>query len=146
MASLETCAPEDLSRLTAELANLLPPDEEDDLRRDFTTWLLQLLHRLLPGGTIPETALLEEMPMLEETLLDWWNGAREDGWVKGQAKGHEEGQVKGKQQMLLRLLEKRFGRLPRKALSKVGALLADNELDALFDRALTAGSLRELGL
>jgi len=80
--------------------------------------------------------------MLEETLLDWWNGAQNEGWVKGR----EEGRAKGKQQMLLRLLEKRFGRLPRKALRKVGALLADNELDALFDRALTAGSLAELGL
>jgi hypothetical protein len=139
---LETCAPHDLPRLTAELANLLPPGEEGDLRRDFTAWLLQLLHRLLPGGTIPETADLEDVPMLEETLLDWWNGARNEGWVKGR----EEGQVKGKQQMLLRLLEKRFGTLPRKTLRKVGALLADHELDALFDRALAAGSLRELGL
>jgi flagellar biosynthesis/type III secretory pathway protein FliH len=137
---------------------LLPPGQEDKLRRDFTAWLLQLLRRLLPGGTIPETALLEEMPMLEETLLDWWNGAREDGWVKGQAKGHEEGrakgreegqlegQLRGKQQMLLRLLEKRFGRLSRKALRKVEALHADNQLDSLFDRALTADSLGELGL
>jgi len=151
---LETCAPEDLSRLTAELAALLPPGEDDDLRRDFTAWLLQLLHRLLPGGTIPETAQLEEVPMLEETLIDWWNGARQDGWVKGQAQGREEGQaqgreegeLKGKQQMLLRLLEKRFGNLPRKTLRKVGALLADHELDALFDRALTASSLAELGI
>ena len=139
---LETCAPEDLSHLTAELAALFPPGEDDDLRRDFTAWLLQLLHRLLPGGTIPETADLEDMPMLEETLLDWWNGAREEG----QAQGREEGQVKGKQQLLLRLLEKRFGKLSRKALRKVGALLSDNELDALFDRALTAGSLAELGI
>jgi flagellar biosynthesis/type III secretory pathway protein FliH len=100
--------------------------------------------------------------MLEETLLDWWNGAREDGWVKGRAKGREEGraqgreegqaegqlegQLRGKQQMLLRLLEKRFGRLPRKALRKIEALHADNQLDSLFDRALTADSLRELGL
>jgi predicted transposase/invertase (TIGR01784 family) len=159
---LETCAPEDLSRLTAELAELLQPGEEDDLRRDFTTWLLQLLHRLLPGGTIPEKARLEEMPMLEETLLDWWNDARAEGWAKGQAKGRaegqakgraegqamgrEEGQVKGRQQMLLHLLEKRFGRLPRKTRRKVGALLSGNELEALFDRALTAGSLQELGL
>jgi predicted transposase YdaD len=97
---------------------------------------------------------LEEMPMLEETLLDWWNGAREDGWVKGReegrAKGREEGQLegqlRGKQQMLLRLLEKRFGRLPRKALRKIEALHADNQLDSLFDRALTADSLSELGL
>lgn len=76
--------------------------------------------------------------MLEETLLDWWNGARDAG--------RTEGQLKGKQQLLLRLLEKRFGRLPRKALRKVEAILADNDLDILFDRALTAGSLAELGL
>jgi predicted transposase YdaD len=88
--------------------------------------------------------------MLEETLLDWWNGAREDGWVKGRATGRAEGQLegqlRGKQQMLLRLLEKRFGRLPRKTLRKIEALHADHQLDFLFDRALTADSLRELGL
>jgi hypothetical protein len=67
---LETCDPRDLPRLTAELATLLPRGEEAGLRRAFTAWLLRLLHRLLPGVTIPEVADLEEMPMLEETLIE----------------------------------------------------------------------------
>ena len=32
---LETCAPEDLPALTAELAALLPPWEQPELRQDF---------------------------------------------------------------------------------------------------------------
>ncbi len=48
--------------------------------------------------------------------------------------------------MLLRLLEKRFGRLPRKVNRQVGALTSVQELDRLFDSALVAGSLEELGL
>ena len=38
---LETCAPEDLPALTAELAALLPPGREPELRQDFTSWLLR---------------------------------------------------------------------------------------------------------
>ena len=139
---LETCAPSDLPRWTAQLAALLPQGKEDRLRQDMTEWLLHLLHRLMPGGTIPEKAKLEDMTMLEETLLNWWNGAREEGRVEGRVKG----QIEGSQQMLLRLLEKRFGRLPRKIHRQVGALTSVQELDRLFDSALVAGSLKELGL
>jgi len=82
------------------------------------------------------------MTMLEETLVNWWNGAREEGRVTGR----EKGQMEGRQQMLLRLLEKRFGRLPRKIHRQVGALTSVQELDRIFDSALAAGSLKELGL
>src|SRR5882724_909782 len=143
---LETCTPRDLPRLTSELAALLPPGREERLRRAFTEWLFRLLHRLLPGATIPETAKLEEMPTIEETILEWWNGAREEGRLEGETKGRREGEIAGMRQMLLKLLTKRFGRLPQKARRRVEALASARELEALLGRALMAGSLEELGL
>jgi hypothetical protein len=48
---LEASTPADLPALTAELAALLPPGEEPELRRDFTSWLIHLLRRMRPGVT-----------------------------------------------------------------------------------------------
>jgi putative YhgA-like transposase/uncharacterized protein DUF4351 len=139
---LETCAPRDLPRLTRELAALLPRGRELRLRQAFTTWLLHLVHRLLPGATIPETADLEEMPMLEETLLEWFQGAREEGL----SQGRREGQLEGMRKMLLRLLDQRFGKLPQKARRQVAALSSARQLERLLERAVAARSLKELGL
>jgi hypothetical protein len=59
---LETCAPEDLPRLTADLAALLPPGKEDKLRRDFTTWLLQLLRRFFLEVQFPRRRYWRRCP------------------------------------------------------------------------------------
>jgi hypothetical protein len=143
---LETCAPRDLPRLTAELAALLPQGQEAGLRRAFSVWLLRLMRRLLPHATIPETADLEEMPMLEETLLEWFHGARQEGRMEGRQEGRQEGQIEGMRQLLLRVLEQRFGSLPQKARRKVGSLASAQEIEALLGRALASPSLDELGL
>ncbi|HZF10276.1 MAG TPA: Rpn family recombination-promoting nuclease/putative transposase [Thermoanaerobaculia bacterium] len=143
---LETCTPEDLPRLTAGLAALLPRGREERLRHAFAEWLLRLLHRLAPGATIPETADLEEMPMLEETLREWFDGARKEGLQVGLQEGRQEGRIEGMRQMLLGFLEERFGRLPQRVRRKVVALASSEELQRLLSRSFTAGSLEELGL
>jgi predicted transposase/invertase (TIGR01784 family) len=139
---LETCAPRDLPRLTEELAALLPRGQETGLRRAFSVWLLRLMRRLLPHATIPETADLEEMPMLEETLLEWFDGARQEG----RKEGRQEGQIEGMRQLLLRVLEQRFGPLSQEARRKIGALASAQEIEALLGRALTSSSIDALGL
>ena len=71
---------------------------------------------------------------------------REEGRTEGRDEGRKEGQLKGMRQMLLRLLEERFGSLPQKTRRRVGALASARELEGLLRRALTAGSLEELEL
>jgi hypothetical protein len=134
---LETATPEDLPDLTAELSRLLPrKDEDPELRHSLHRWLVRLLRRLLPGVTIPDDDF-EEMPMLEETLIEWRDNARKEGL--------REGQVEGKRQFLLQQLEQRFGALSPKVRRKVKAS-SETRLEELGKRVLVAGSLAEMGL
>jgi hypothetical protein len=127
---LETCAPEELPDLTAELAASLRQGEESDLRDAFTVWLRQLLRRLRLGVTIPQVGDLEETAMLEETLREWLNSAKREGQTE----------------LLLQQLEQRFGTLPREVRRRVKAMTSPQELGALAQRVLIAGSLAEMGL
>jgi predicted transposase/invertase (TIGR01784 family) len=131
---IETCEPEDLPRLTDQLARLLPPGEEPELRRTITIWLLAVLRRIFPGVTIPETVDLEDAPMLEETMLEWDRKQR-----------REERQV-GMRELLLQLLERRFGPLPQEKRHRVEAIASSARLKRLADKILTAKSLDEMGL
>jgi hypothetical protein len=139
---LEASTPADLPALTAELAALLPPGEEPELRRDFTSWLIHLLRRMRPGVTIPEVGKLEEIAMLEETLTEWMNGATERGWRKGR----QEGQVEGMRTLLLGQLEQRFETVPLQVRRRVEAIQSAQELEALAGRVLVARSIAEMGL
>jgi len=147
---LETCAPEDLPDLTAELAALLPRGEASELREHFTTWLRQLLRRLRPGVTIPQIGDLEEIAMLEETLTEWLNGAERKGRVEGQHEGRragrQEGQIEGMQKLLLQMLEQRFGAVPVEVRRGVRVITSARKLGALAKRVLVAVSLAEMGL
>jgi len=135
---LEAAGPADLPALATELANLLPKKEEDpDLRRALHGWLLRLLRRLLPRVTIPDDDDFEEMPMLEETLIEWRDTARKEG--------RNEGRIAGMRQFLLQLLEERFGVLSPKVRRKVKAS-SEKRLQELGRRVLVAGSLAEMGL
>jgi|SRR5882724_13074418 len=155
---LETCAPEDLPELTAELAALLPQEKEPELRQHFTTWLRRLLRRMQPGVTIPQFSDLEEIAMLEETLTEWLNGAerkgriagRSEGQVEGRTEGRkegrQEGEIAGMRQLLLQQLQQRFGALPSGVRRRVRSITSRKELKALAKRVLVAGSLAEMGL
>jgi len=62
------------------------------------------------------------------------------GLAKGLAEGKREGLVEGQLQFLERLLRRRFGRLPQRALDRLGAATPD-ALQAIADRLLTAATL-----
>jgi hypothetical protein len=62
------------------------------------------------------------------------------------AEGAREGERRALQGVLLRLLEKRFGPVPQKALKKVERLRSVPRLNDLVERVLTASSLEDLGL
>lgn len=128
---IETCEEvEKIPRLTRDLAALLPSPEEPELRQTIGEWLAHVLRRIAPGVTIPDVINLEDTSMLEENLLDWG----------------EKKRTEGKREMLLRLLERRFGPVPEAVRHKVEEIRSDRRLERLADKILTAGSLREMGL
>jgi hypothetical protein len=127
---LETCAPQELPALATQLAALLPPGEKAELRHDFTSWLLRLLHRLRPGVTIPEVMELEDIPMLEETLMEW----------------RETAQLEGVRKFLLSQMERRFGQVPQRVRQQVLAISSLQTLEELGGRILVADSLQAMGL
>jgi hypothetical protein len=120
--------------LTSELAALFPRGEEPELRRTITIWLLSVLRRSFPGATIPETIDLEDTSMLEENMREW------------SKKNRQEGRVEGVREVLLRLLERRFGPIPEEKRRGIEAITSRARLNRLADRILTARSLDEMGL
>ena len=139
------------------LYTIMNNDPQWVCERAFTPWLLRLLRRSLPGVTIPEVVELEDTPMLEETLKEWWgNGfeeAREKGLREGRTEGRTEGRMEGlteglegMRRLLCHLLEQRFGPLPRKARRQVEAIDSMAELERLAQRVLQAESLDAMGL
>src|SRR5262249_61298932 len=109
---------------------LLPRDEESELRRDFGTWLSHLLRRLHPGAIIPETLVLEDIPMLEETLTEWL----------------AEGRREGMRQILLQLLDQRFGTLPQQVRRQVEAGASAQRVGGVAKQGLVGDSLQAMGL
>lgn len=143
---LEACdEPEEFSVVTSELAALVPEEEKSGLRRELTAWVLKVLRRAFPGATIPGIEDLKEVPMLEENLKRWRDAAWEDGLREGRQEGLREG-LRTTHQLLLRQMERRFGRVPKRVRAKVEKISSMDELERLADELLVARSLKELGL
>ena len=56
-----------------------------------------------------------------------------------------EGRIQGKQETLSRLMQVRFGILPQEVVDKVRKIESEEELTILFDKAIIASSLDEIG-
>ena len=65
------------------------------------------------------------MPTMVET---WLERGRTEGLAKGHAEGHTEGIQAGEKRMLLRLLERRFGKVPKTYQTRITAADADTLL------------------
>ena len=72
--------------------------------------------------------------MLEETALEW-----RQQYLK-------EDRQEGMRQLLLQLIERRFGPLPEERRRSVEAITSPIRLKRLADKILTARSLDEMGL
>ena len=58
----------------------------------------------------------------------------------------EDGIQQGKRLLLIQLLATKFGELPQSVTEQIHGMTADEELDQLGARLLTANSLEEMGL
>lgn len=139
LARLETSLDAgEFSRSARDLVLLLPGEEHRELRRILGRWATQVMRRLFRGVTIPGVEDLEEVAMLEETFKEWERRAKREGRV--------EGRLEGTRHTVLRLMTRRFGRVPRRVREQVNAISSLRDLEKIADKILTAGSLQELGL
>lgn len=84
----------------------------------------------------------------------WADRLRQEGFEVGVREGKEEGRKEGKKvgvqegkrDLLLELLERRFGDLPDATVQRVHALTSSEELSRLAARVLEAPTLEALGL
>ncbi|MEM9597854.1 MAG: DUF4351 domain-containing protein, partial [Acidobacteriota bacterium] len=114
---------EESSRFAASLA-----DETEEVRTMETTWADKLIAKGIQQGLAQG---------VEQGLAQ----GVEQGLAQGVATGRREGMV----DTTVRLLEKRFGRLPGASRRRIDGL-DERGLEALADRLLEAASLRDLGL
>ena len=110
-------------------------------------WLLRQREHLealvrIVGGEIADALDFEtEIVNMAESIIEI---SEQRGLQQGIEQGIEQGETRGKQAALLKVLEHRFQRVPESVITRVRALQNPVELDALFEKSLTAESLEEL--
>src|SRR6185295_6342393 len=124
---------EALPRLYGDFKSLLKPGESA-LLRTIHTWVTAMVQRGFPGAIIPEQVTIEEVPMLEETVIRWRDEAI------------EKGRLQGWRETLLEMMTQRFGRLPAAVRRQVEEISSVQELRKLGRKVLRAKSLEEMGL
>jgi predicted transposase YdaD len=105
--------PHDIERVLAALIEWLQMPEQASLRRAFTVWLKRVFLRgRMPGVDFENLNELHEVKsMLAERVIDWTEEWMRQGEAQGEARGLIRGRQEGEANILLRLLEKRFGAL-----------------------------------
>jgi predicted transposase/invertase (TIGR01784 family) len=137
--------PEDIEKVLSALIGWL--EEQPELRRAFTTWLVEvLLPARLPGQRIPQVADLQEVKsMLAERVKEWTEEWKQEGLQKGRQEGFAEA-LEQARAILRQDLEERFGPLNEEARQRLEAIGSLPELMRLSSRLGSAPSLAALGL
>ena len=129
--ALENASAEDLPAAMATVARLLKAEGELDLAESFGMWIEAVLEPVM-GVQLPSLMdMMEEPPMLAETLDEWAEEKFRLGRVAGMERGIErgieqgmeqgrfKGRVEGERALLIRLAQRRFGAEVSAALSKL---------------------------
>jgi predicted transposase/invertase (TIGR01784 family) len=138
---------EDIEWVLTSLLEWLREPQLAEVRRAFTTWLVQvLLPARMPGAEIPQVTDLQEVrSMLAERVTEWTRQWKREGFEEGREEGLEKAlaQARG---ALSTELEKRFGPLPEEARVKLRSIASIEEVVELSIRLSSAPSLSALGL
>jgi len=78
--------------------------------------------------------------------MTWSQRIKAEGFKLGRQEGRKEGREHGMRQILLHLLERRFGPLPENVRETIEAIVSPRRLTRLSEQVLVASSLEELGL
>ena len=133
--------PQDVERVLTCLLDWLSAPEQRELRRAFTVWLRRvLLPSRLPGVDLPQvTDLLEMKAMLAERVQEWTRKWKQEGMEEGRQEGRQEGQA----ELLVRILEHKFGPLPPAYQQRILAAGPD-DIWRWVDRVLSAEALEQV--
>ena len=122
---------------------------DEGFQRSVHTWLTRVvLPSRFPDLQVPEVRSLKEMQsMLEENMARWAREAKEEARQEGRQEGLQEGRQEGRREaleILLSLIEARFGMVPEDTRRRVQEIHDPEELKALGKRLLSASSLSDL--
>lgn len=111
---------------------------ESDLTIEDKQFLMSMVETYLPNESLPVDIRGEVMEALADVELMWHERIEQ--------KGVEKGIQQRTQELILRLLRKKFGRVPEVVVQKVQAMNDVDLLEQLFDEALMADTLAEIKL
>jgi Putative transposase, YhgA-like len=123
----------DVDELRWQVVRIVGDEQiEEGFRRSVYTWLARVvLPARFPGLQLPEVRDVKEMnSVLEENMAEWTQRWKEEA----------------RQDLLLSLMEARFGLLPEEIRRRVEQIRDEEELKALGKRLLSASSLSDLRL
>ena len=137
--------PEELLSVVTALLKWLGNPEQASLRRAFTVWFKRVLFPSNMGySDEPSIEELEEVKtMLAERVKEWNRNSFERGVQEGMQKGMQKGMHEGAFELLSRLLEKKFGYVP-KDVKKLMANADEKQLFEWSERILTANTIGEI--
>ncbi len=151
--ALENASAKDLPAAMAAVARLLGAEGELGLAESFGMWVEGVLERRL-GVRLPSlTRMMEESPMLEETLDEWAEEkfrlgrveGMEQGMERGIERGRFKGRIEGERALLVRQAQRRFGADVAEALSKLVDGVDDpDRLAEMGDLVVDCATGREL--
>ena len=151
--ALENASAPDLPGALAAVARLLKAAGELDLAESFGMWVEAVLEPCV-GFPLPSLMeMMEEPPMLAETLDEWaeekYRLGQAEGMKRGRSKGRVEGRVEGwvegERALLRRQAERRFGADVAAALSKlIEGLDAPDRLAEVGDLVVDCATGSEL--
>ena len=136
---LERCEePGQYLPVSSDLAAIVSGRENQELHDAFVTFINEVVFRRLtpPGSEPPRISRLVEVPSMLEQRIDRWN-------MKQQELGRREGRREGGADVVLRLLERKFGPLSAWVKKRVNSADAA-QLLVWADRILTAATLDEI--
>ncbi len=144
LAALMRLPAENLARIKAEALLRLARSSQTEQRRFLLGECVQTYLNLASAPEQQEFERLLNQEAFEEVKamsVTWY----EQGIEKGIEKGLEKGLEEGKRDLLMVLLQKRFGRLGRTTLERLEQMPASG-LSSLAERVLDGHSLHDLGL
>ena len=146
----KTPDPADLRRGVRRLMKLLSGPDDGELRSAFASWLqlVKLPGQGLTEEDIPEVLGLEEFRNMLEARVKEWNKillekGRKSGLQEGRREGEQKGEQRGEAKLLLRQLERKFGRVAPPVRKRVMAADPDRLLE-WGERVLVAARLEEV--
>jgi predicted transposase/invertase (TIGR01784 family) len=134
----KTPEPEDLQRGVQRLGEWLSGPEDGELRSAFAAWLrlVRLPGEGLTEDDIPAVLGLEEFTTMLAKRVEEWNKILLE-------RGEQKGLQKGQRELLLRLLEVKFGEVDARTRSRVRAAGPERLLE-WGERLVTASQLSEV--